>query len=143
MVWGQSVRDLAIFVSIYLLLSLPPFLVLNQEILSEIQVEVATIAIVGTAVLVVLSMLFLSREGVDRFTDFLLAPTDITSILVDVAFLAGAISWWLVPEIVLESEIPVELGTILAVIIGCHIPLILVLALLTVVGKSREYPDSR
>jgi hypothetical protein len=143
MVWGQSVRELAIFVSIYLLLSLPPFLVLNQEILSEIQVEVATIAIVGTAVLVVLSMLFLSREGVDRFTDFLLAPTDITSILVDVAFLAGAISWWLVPEIVLESEIPAELGTILAVIIGCHIPLILVLALLTVVGKSREYPDSR
>lgn len=140
MVWGKPIRDVTVFVSVYLLLSLPPFLVLNQDVLREVQVEITLIAIVGTAVLVVFSILAVSRAGIGRFTDFLLGPTDITSILVDLAFVIGAVSWWLVPEILPETGIPVELGTVLGVIIVCHIPLVLVLALLTVVGKSKQYP---
>ncbi len=139
MVGGQHVRDVTIFFTLYLLLSLGPFVVLNRDILSELGETVATntvtFAIGGTALLAVVSGLFLASEGVDRYNQFLFAPTDFLSILVEASFIIAAISWWLVPELSMQLDTPLTVDTTLFVIILCQVPMVLFLSLMTAVGK--------
>jgi len=136
MLGGKPVRDVTVFVSLYLVLSLPPFLLFNRDLSAEV-VNLATLAAVGTAGLAVVAVLFLASEGVDRYVRFLSVPTDPLSVVVDAAFVLAAVSWWLVPELAFYVDAGPELGVLLGVILICHIPLVLFLSLMTVVGKAK------
>jgi hypothetical protein len=136
----QRIRDIVLFVSLYLVFSLPLFLLLNFEVLGAVReriaIDVITIAISGAVLFVVFAGLMLSREGVDRYTQFLLAPTDVLSVFVELAFLLAAVSWWLVPEIVFYFELDWGLDLLLAIILACQLPMILFLSLMTAIGKA-------
>ena len=139
MATGQGVRDVVIFVTLYVLLSLVPFLVLNREVLDDVEVvaeqDVVLLSTGGLVLLLAVSGLFLAREGVDRYNQFLFAPTDALSVLMELFFLLAAISWWLVPELVfyLEWDIPIE--GLLAIIVACQLPMVMFLSLMTAIGK--------
>lgn len=137
MLGGKPVRAVTIFVSLYLLLSLPPFLVLNPD-LSPFVADVAIVALLGTGLIVVVAALFLAEEGVDRFTQFLLGPTDLPSVFIDAMFVLAAVSWWLVPEIAFYLGSGLELQVLLVAVLICHLPMVLVLSLMTAIGKSKD-----
>jgi len=124
------------FVSLYLLLSLPPFLYLNRG-LSTLVTNIALLATVGTVGLVVVTSLFFVSDGVERYTDFFFAVTDVYSVVVDLSFVLGATSWWLVPELATRFEVGAQLRYVLAAIIICHVPMVLFLSLLTIMGRAR------
>jgi hypothetical protein len=136
MLGDKPVRDLTVFVSLYLVLSLPPFLFLNRDLSAEV-VGLATLAAVGTAGLAVVAVLFLASEGVDRYVRFLSVPTDPLPMVVDAAFVLAAVSWWLVPEVAFYSDADLELGVLLGAILICHIPLVLFLSLMTAIGRAK------
>ena len=133
---ANPVRDITTFVSLYLLLSLPPFLYLNRG-LSTLVTNIALLATVGTVGLVVVTSLFFVSDGVERYTDFFFAVTDVYSVVVDLSFVLGATSWWLVPELATRFEVGAQLRYVLAAIIICHVPMVLFLSLLTIMGRAR------
>jgi len=135
-VGANPVRDITTFVSLYLLLSLPPFLYLNRG-LSTLVTNIALLATVGTVGLVVVTSLFFVSDGVERYTDFFFAVTDVYSVVVDLSFVLGATSWWLVPELATRFEVGAQLRYVLAAIIICHVPMVLFLSLLTIMGRAR------
>ncbi len=140
MVGGQHVRDVTLFITLYLLLSLIPFVVLNRDNLSGVSDQALSNpvipAVAGTALLVIVSGLFLASEGVDRYNQFLFAPTDFLSILVESSFIIAAMSWWLVPELSMRLDTPLPTDMVLFVILLCQVPMILFLSLMTAVGKA-------
>ena len=136
MVGGRAVRDIMTFVSCYLLLSLPPFLFLNRN-LSALVANIALLATVGTVALVLVTSLFLVSDGVERYTDFFFAVTDVYSVVVDLAFVLAAVSWWAIPRIVTRFQWGGQLRYVLTAIIVCHVPMVLFLSLLTVMGRAQ------
>lgn len=137
MVGQNPFRDVTIFVALYLVLSLPPFLYLNQDLSSSV-VNLALAAVAGTTGLVIVASLFLINEGVGRYTAFLLTANDALSIVVDLSFLLAAVSWWLVPELAVRYSLGAELRFVLAAIIICQLPMVVFLSLLTIIGRTRE-----
>ena len=136
MVGTNPVRDITTFVSLYLLLSLPPFLYLNQG-LSELVADIALLATVGTVLLVVTTALVFISDGVERYTDFFFSLTDLYSVVVDLAFVLAAVSWWAVPELATRFQWGAQLRYVLTAIIVCHVPMVLFLSLLTIMGRAR------
>jgi len=136
MVGANPVRDITTFVSLYLLLSLPPFLYLNQG-LSTAVTNLALVATAGTVLLVLTASLFFISDGVERYTDFFFAVTDVYSVVVDLSFVLGAVSWWLVPELATRFAWGTQLRYVLTAIIVCHVPMVLFLSLLTVMGRAQ------
>lgn len=132
---NQPVRDVIVFVTVYLVLSLLPFLVLNPDLSTGVR-RTATIAALGTALLVFVAGLFLASEGVDRFVQFLRAPTDLLSVVVIVSYLGAAVSWWAVPEVGYYLDVALTIDTVLGAIIVCHVPMVLFLSLMTAIGKA-------
>jgi hypothetical protein len=137
MVGENPIRDVTIFVSAYLVLSLPPFLFLNRE-LSTAVLNVAVLAGGGTILLVVVATLLLASEGVGRYTEFFFGPSDSFSVLVDFAFVFGATSWWLVPEVAVSIRRDVGLPIVITVIIISHLPMVLLLSLMTIVADTHK-----
>jgi len=136
MVGEKPVRDVTTFVSLYLVLSLPPFLYLNRG-LSTLVTNIALVAAVGTVALVIVTSLFLISDGVERYTNFFVAVTDVYSAVVDLAFVVAAVSWWAVPELVTRYEWGGELRYVITAIILCHVPMVLFLSLLTIMGRAQ------
>lgn len=140
MLGGQHVRDVTLFVTLYLVLSLLPFVALNREVLADISDSVlanpVTIAVGGTLLFIIISGLFLASEGVDRYNQFLFAPTDALSVLVELSFVLAAISWWLIPELSFRLEWGLEFDMLLVAIIAFQLPMVLFLSLMTAVGKA-------
>ena len=137
MAGGEAIRYITTFVSCYLALSLPPFLVLNRELSAEV-VDLALAAAVGTVGLFLLAGLFVISDGVGKYTRFLGTVTDGVSVAVDLSFVLAAISWWLVPEIALAVRPGAELGVVLAVVLTCQVPMLLFLSLMTVLGQAQK-----
>jgi len=137
MVGGNAVRDVTVFVSLYLILSLPPFLALNRDLSTSV-VSIALVASLGTVGLALVAGLFLASEGVDRYTDFLFSVSDLFSVVVDPSFVLAAVSWWAVPEVAMRYELGLGLGPVIAAIIVCHIPMVLLLSLMTIVGEVQK-----
>ncbi|PSP61888.1 hypothetical protein BRC76_05380 [Halobacteriales archaeon QH_8_67_36] len=137
MVGENPIRDVTVFVSLYLVLSLPPFLSLNRN-LSSVVTDIALLAAVGTLALVLITVLFFVSEGVERYTNFFFAVTDIYSIVVDLSFVLAATSWWLVPEVAVSTGLTTELRVVLVAIIVCQVPMVLFLSLMTVIGQAQE-----
>ncbi|WP_277541122.1 hypothetical protein [Haloarcula laminariae] len=135
MVGTNPVRDTTTFVSLYLLLSLPPFLYLNRG-LSAVVTNLALVATAGTVALVLTAGLFFLSDGVGRYTEFFFAVTDVYSVVVDLAFVLAAVSWWVVPELATRFQWA-ELRYVLTAVIVCHVPMVLFLSLLTVMGRAR------
>ncbi|MFW5974070.1 MAG: hypothetical protein ACOCPZ_01655 [Natrialbaceae archaeon] len=138
---SRQYGDIVVFVTLYLLLSLPPFLFLNQAALDVVRsriapVDVVTVAVAGTGLFVVLSGLFLADVGVDRYNQFLFAPTDLLSVLVALSFVLAAVAWWLVPELAFEYTSNPSFDLLVFGVIVCQLPMVLFLSLLTVVGKA-------
>ena len=136
MVGAHPVRDITTFVSLYLLLSLPPFLYLNRG-LSTLVTNIALLATVGTVALVVLTSLFFVSEGVGRYTEFFFAVTDVYSVVVDLAFVLAAVSWWAVPELATRFEWGAQFRYVITAIIVCQVPMVLFLSLLTIMGRAQ------
>ncbi|WP_324662056.1 hypothetical protein [Haloarcula sediminis] len=132
----NPVKDITTFVSLYLLLSLPPFLYLNRG-LSAVVTNLALVATAGTVLLVLTAALFFASDGVRRYTEFFFAVTDVYSVIVDLAFVFAAVSWWTVPELATRFQWGAELRYVLTAIIVCHVPMVLFLSLLTVMGRAR------
>lgn len=137
MVGENPVRDVTIFVSAYLVLSLPPFLLLNRD-LSSMVLNVAVLAGGGTVLLVLVATLLLASEGVGRYTEFFFAPSDIYSVLVDLAFVLGATSWWLIPEVAVYVRRDIDLPLVITAIIVSHLPMVLLLSLLTIIADAQQ-----
>ncbi|MDS0281757.1 hypothetical protein [Haloarcula onubensis] len=137
MVGKQPVRDITTFVSLYLLLSLPPFLYLNRDLSAEVA-TIALVAVVGTVALVLVTGLFFVSDGVERYTDFFFAVTDVYSVVVDLSFVLAAVSWWLVPELALATLPDPELRVVLAAIVICQVPMVLFLSLMTLIGRVQN-----
>ena len=136
MVGTNRVRDITTFVSLYLILSLPPFLYLNRDLSAGVT-NIALVAAVGTLGLVLTTGLFFVSEGVGRYTDFFFAVTDVYSVLVDLSFVLAAVSWWLVPELAGSLMEEPELRVVLAAVITCQVPMVLFLSLMTIIGQAR------
>lgn len=137
---SRQYRDIVVFATLYLLLSLVPFLALNQSIVSGVRdrlgtVDVVLVAVIGTGGLVVVTALVLASEGVSRYNQFLAAPTDILSVLVALSFLFAATAWWLVPELSFRFGPDLAFDILLIVLLFCQLPMILFLSLLTAIGK--------
>ncbi len=137
MLGGKPVRDVTVFVSLYLVLSMPPFLLLNRDLSPEIS-GVATLATLGTAALFAIAGLFLAGEGVGRYRQFLSVPPDTLSVVVDAAFVLAPVSWWVAPEVAFYYEVGPDLGVLLGVVLICHIPLVLFLSLMTAIGRAKR-----
>ncbi|MXR50567.1 hypothetical protein GRX03_02950 [Halovenus sp. WSH3] len=138
---NRQYGDIVVFTTLYLFFSLPPFLVFNRGVLSEIRarlapIDVVAVAVLGTVALVVLTGLVVAREGVNRYNQFLTAPTDVPSAVVALSFLLAATAWWLVPEVVFRFEMGLSFDLLLVAVLFCQIPMLLFLSLLTAVGKA-------
>lgn len=139
-------RDVLVFVAAYLLLSLPPFVLIRRARLSALRAELArnlvVLSLLGTIVLLILALALLARTGVTRYVEFLHSPTDLLSVLVELAFLAAATSWWLVPVVDGVYDAGLTTDVQLAVIVGLHGPLVLFLSLLTAAEYARTHQVS-
>lgn len=134
-------RDVILFVTLYILLSLPAFLYFNRDIVDEVReriapLDVVTMAVVGTAVFVLISALLLANEGVDRYNQFLFAPTDVLSVLIELSFVLAAVSWWIVPELAERFDWGPGFDVMLLLILVSQLPMVLFLSLMTAVGKA-------
>jgi hypothetical protein len=124
----------------YLLLAWPPFLYLNQEVLGEVTAQLSTIDpltgvwIVGG--LVVVLGLARAREGVQRYNQFLAAPSNAVAFFVALSFLVAAVSWWALPELVFTLDLGLSLNQVLLLILACQAPMLVFLSLMTVLGKA-------
>lgn len=138
---SRKYRDVVLFVTLYILLSFPAFLYFNQEIVEEVReriapLDIVTVAIAGTAVFVLISVLLLAEEGVDRYNQFLFAPTDVLSVLIELFFVLAAVSWWIIPEMSKRLGWGLGLDTLLLLILVCQLPMVLFLSLMTAIGKA-------
>lgn len=135
---SRQYRNVYVFLFVYLLLAWPPFLYLNQEVLTDVYERLALVDPLTilwiTGASVVLIGLLRARAGVIRYTRFLRSPTNTVSVLVSLSFVVAAVAWWALPEIVFYLELGVTLNQILVLILACQIPMLLFLSLLTVVG---------
>lgn len=145
---NHRVRTTLLFVSAYLLLAVPPYLTLNRDVVREVlersfppsPVAVAAVAVTAA---VLLATLLRASEGVDRYTQFLAAPTDWLSLLVALAFVLAGSSWWAVPELVFEYVGRVDLGVLYFVVFIAHVPMLLFLSLMTAVGFAQHAAETR
>lgn len=133
-------RSVFAFLLLYLLLSWVPFLYLNQELLDAVVERVSlvdplTAVWVATAVIIMVGLLQ-AREGVDRYNQFLSAPTGLVSLFVFLSFVLAAVAWWAVPELVFHFELDVTLNQMLVLVLACQAPMLVFLSLLTVLGKA-------
>jgi len=137
---SKAFKNVFLFKALYILLAFVPFAFFNQELLDQVReqvaVDVVSVAIVGALFLTIVAALFFAEEGVNRYNQFLFAPSDLLSILVGACFLFAAVSWWLVPEVAQRYELGFELNMLLFLIIICQLPMVLFLSLMTVVGKA-------
>ena len=134
-------KEYFLFVGLYLLLSLPAFLVLNWDIVAETRDHVfpasTTIILALVIVLVFLAYLFfLADDGVDRYVHFLATPTDLLSVLIILSFLWAAISWWAIPELVFLSSWTLSVNELVLLIIVSQLPMVLFLSLMTAIGRA-------
>lgn len=136
----DHIKDVIVFLASYLTLALIPFLILNREVLDDIEVfiaqDVLTVAVLGTGALIAIAGLFVGREGVQRYNNFLEAPTDLMSMFVTSMFVIAAFSWWLVPELAFYFEWSVGIEELIVMILIFHLPMILFLSLMTAIGKA-------
>lgn len=127
------------FLFVYLVLALPPFLYLNREVFGEVVETLLTVdplvAVWVLSATAVLAGLFRAAEGVQRYNRFLAAPKNAVAVLVALSFLLAATSWWVVPEAVFYFEVDVTLNQALVLILLCQAPMLVLLSLLTVLGK--------
>lgn len=139
----RAYREVVIFVFLYLLLSVPAFFFLNWRTVVGVVNRIYPPDAVGLAVWIGLSAMLLygfvlADRGVDRFNQFLFAPTDLLSVLVTVSFLWAAISWWATPELLRALGVELTLSLYLLVVVVSQFPLVLFVSLMTAVGKAAD-----
>lgn len=141
-------RRIFLFVSAYLLLAVPPYLALNWAVVVEVldrsfPPSPVTLAIILVSATVILAALVRAADGVDRYAQFLLAPTDWLSILVGLSFILAGASWWAVPELVLEWFGRIELNVLYFLVFMAHVPMLLFLSLMTALGLAQRDAKNR
>ncbi|MEF8786014.1 MAG: hypothetical protein V5A45_08785 [Haloarculaceae archaeon] len=144
---GRGTR-IVVFVSCYLLLSVPPYLALNWGVVVDVlsrsfPPSPLAIGLIAVTALVILATLVRASEGVDRYAQFLLAPTDWLSILIGLAFILAGASWWAVPEIILEWFGRIDLNVLYFLVFLAHVPMLLFLSLMTAIGFAQQEAENR
>lgn len=139
----QEYRRLVLFVTLYVLFSLPPFLLLNWQIVMDIYERIAPLGVVAIGGLVagvgaLLYVVTLADEGVERYVQFVVDPSDLSSVLVAWTFLWAAISWWAIPELLFQLDVDPTLNMLLVGILASQIPMVMFLSLLTAAGKAKK-----
>lgn len=136
-------RNVLTFLSLYLLFAVPPFAALNWHLVLAVYEEYVPPDPLGIAILALgASWLFvgclLADRGIDRYIQFIFWPNDLPSILVDGGFLWAAISWWAIPEIAAEADLYLTVDTYVLLTFISQLPLVLLLALFTVLGEAKR-----
>mgnify|MGYP006277788621 CR=1 FL=1 len=144
---GRGTR-ISLFISAYLLLAVPPYLALNWDVVVEVVDRSfppgpLVVAAIAVSAAVILAALVRAADGVDRYAQFLVAPTDWLSILVGVSFLLAGASWWAVPELVLEWFGRIDLAVLYFLVFMTHVPMLLFLSLMTAVGLAQREAKNR
>jgi hypothetical protein len=144
---GRGKRIL-LFVSAYLLLALVPYLALNWDVVVEVldrsfPPSPVAVTLVAGGGAVILAALVRASDGVDRYAQFLVAPTDWLSILVGLSFILAGSSWWAVPEIVLEWFGRIDLNVLYFLVFMAHVPMLLFLSLMTALGFAQREAQNR
>jgi len=144
---GRGTRIL-VFVGGYLLLSVPPYLALNGGVVVDVlnrsfPPSPFAMGAVAAAALVILAALVRASEGVDRYAQFLLAPTDWLSILIGLAFILAGASWWAVPETILEWFGRIDLNELYFLVLLAIVPMLLFLSLMTAIGFAQQEAENR
>jgi len=139
----RAYRDVVIFVSLYLLLSVPAFFYINWRTVVRVVNRVYPPDVVGLTVWAILSGLLLygfvlADQGVNRFNQFLLVPSDVPSTLVALSFLWAATSWWATPQLLYTLGAELTLNLYLAVVVASQLPMVLLLSLMTAVGRAAD-----
>lgn len=133
-------RSLLLFLGGYLLLSVPPFLYLNREVLDAVRAGLSPtdpLAVVWVAVaLSVLLGLLRAGEGVERYTLFFTVPGNLFAVLVLLSYVFAAVAWWAVPELVFHLEVDVTLNQLLLLVLACQVPMVVFLSLMTALGRA-------
>jgi len=134
-------RQLGLFVVVYLLLAVPPFFIVDEaalEMYRELFLHITPLVgiALGATVVAVLAGLALAREGIDRYAQFLFAPTDLLSVLVELSFALGAVAWWAVPALAVRTEQSLAANLLFVTVLLVQLPMVLFLSLMTVVGKA-------
>lgn len=128
------------FLLVYVVLAWPPFLYLNRAVLGDVVDMLVTVdpfaAVWVVSAVVIVGGLFRAAEGVQRYNRFLAAPKNAVAVLVAFSFLLAAMSWWAVPEAIFYVELDVTLNQALVLILLCQAPMLVLLSLLTVLGKA-------
>ena len=135
-------KQLVLFVGLYLLLSLPPYAALNPDVVvgvvsRSLPPGPLVVALLVGAAAVVGAGLVRGSAGVERYVRFLLSPTDWLSVLVALSFVLAAVSWWAVPELVFHYVGRVDLGVLYFLVFLAHSPMLLFLSLLTAAGFTQ------
>ena len=140
MVRLRAFRTVFAFLFLYVVLSLPPFLYLNREVLDDVLDSLAVAdpftlvwLLVGGSVLVGLLQ---AHEGVDRYNQFFTVPTGPFALVVTLSFVLAAVSWWLVPELFFTFELQVTLTQLLSLILACQIPMVVFLSFMTILERT-------
>jgi hypothetical protein len=148
MVIRQRRRRILVFVVVYLLLAVVPYLVLNWDIVVRVLADAvppsptAVVAILVVAGLI-FGVLVYGADGVDRYAQFLLAPTDWLSILVALSFIMAASTWWAVPEAALSYYGRVDLSILYFLVFLGHVPMMLFLSLMAALGFAQDAAANR
>ncbi len=136
-------KRVAVFVGLYLLVAVPPYLALNWQVVRRVVTESVppdplTAVGLSVAAIALFGALVYGSDGVDRYVQFLLAPTDWLSILVGLSFLVAAATWWTVPELILSYFGRIDLSILYFLVFLGHVPMLLFLSLLAAAGFAQE-----
>lgn len=132
-------RSTVLFLGGYLLLSMPVFLVRNRDVLdavvNRLLTSVSAIALSALTAGLIVFVLVVATDGVEKYNAFLLHPTDVLSILVTCSYVWAAVSWWAVPELLLWTDTFIGLRPVLGLIVLSHVPMFVFLSMLTVATR--------
>jgi hypothetical protein len=140
---GNQWKRPILLVGLYLGIAVPPYAALNWIVVGRVLERLSpptpleALGVLAVAVSLFGALVW-AADGVDRFVQFLVAPTDSLSIFVGVSLLLAAASWWAVPEIVLAVAGRVNPAVLYGAVFASHVPLLLFLSLLTVVGIAHR-----
>jgi len=138
-----SVRSVFVLAGLYLLLSVPVFVLRNRAAVAAVYGDVLVpgelvfAGLAGVGVLILAGLLTV-RPGVERYVTLLRAPTDVPSAVVALSLVLAATAWWAVPELAFRLGTNPELEPLLVAIIACQLPMVFLVTILAAVGFASE-----
>lgn len=140
--------NVVLFIGLYLLVSIVPYLALNWAVVVAVVARYYPPDPVGLAIWLFGSALLvlgftLAAPGVDRYIQLLFWPADVLSAAVDASYVWAGASWWALPWLARTLAVDVTWDVYLAGVFLSHVPPVLFLTLMAVVARTRAADDAR